>query len=150
MRAIDGQIFNLGGGETCQIKARDFIKTALPLFGLKPEILPEYAFATQNFHSGYYADSHTLNNLLNFQRKTLSEYFSDARKSISPVQKTLVKMIPNRVVRKYFVSMSEPLRAIRENNQKLITRFYGSREAFERLLPQKLKKDYGLIYNENI
>jgi hypothetical protein len=41
--------------------------------------------------------------------------------------------------------MSEPLQAIRENNQNLITRFYGSREAFERLLPQKLKKRYGVI-----
>lgn len=144
-KAINGKIFNLGGGDTCQIKARDFIHTTLPLYGLNPKILPEYAFATQNFHSGYYTDSQILNDLLRFQRKSLSEYFSDARKSISPLRKTLFKMIPHGIVRKYLEGLSEPLRAIRENNQKMIARFYGSREAFERLLPQKFKKDSGVI-----
>jgi len=37
--------------------------------------------------------------------------------------------------------MSEPFRAIRENNQPLIARFYGSREAFERLLLARLRLD---------
>ncbi len=137
--AIIGHIFNLGGGETCRISARDFLGTMLPMFGLKPTLLPDYAFATQNFHSGYYADSHKLNDLLHFQRQSLDEYFDAVRKRISPLQKTLVKMIPHKIVRNYFVNMSEPLQAIRVNNQELIARFYGSREAFEHLLPLKLR-----------
>ena len=143
--AIDGEIFNLGGGKTCQIKARDFIHATLPLYGLKPEILPEFAFATQNFHSGYYADSHKLNEFLRFQRRGLAEYFSDIRKTITPFRKALVKLIPNGIVQKYFLSMSEPLCAIRENNQKLITRFYGSRDAFEHLLPHQFRRKYEVI-----
>jgi nucleoside-diphosphate-sugar epimerase len=132
--AIGEKIFNLGGGETCRISARNFLNEMLPMFGIQPTLIPAYAFAIQNFHSGYYADSHKLNDLLHFQRKSLREYFSEVRTMISPVQKALIKMIPNKVVRNYFVNMSEPIKAIRENNQELIARFYGSREAFERLL----------------
>ncbi len=132
--AVVKKIFNLGGGETCRISARNFLNEMLPMFGIKPTLIPAYAFATQNFHSGYYADSHKLNDLLHFQRKDLKEYFSEVKTMISPVQKALIKAIPNNVVRKYFVYMSEPIKAIRENNQELIARFYGSREAFERLL----------------
>jgi nucleoside-diphosphate-sugar epimerase len=142
--AVAGQIFNLGGGKACQISARDFLYSTLPLFGVTPAVLPEYAFAIQNFHSGYYTDGHKLNDLLGFQRKSLHDYLVEVRAMVSPFQKTLIKMLPGRLVRNYFLRMSEPLQAIRENNQELITRFYGSREAFENLLNPRLKEKYSM------
>jgi nucleoside-diphosphate-sugar epimerase len=142
---VVGKIFNLGGGETCQIKARDFIYSILPLYGLNPKVLPEYAFAIKNFHSGYYADSHKLNEILNFQRKNLQDYLAEARTKISPLQKYLVSLLPGQLIHNYFLNLSEPVQAIRENNQELIARFYGSRQAFENLLPPKLKKKYANI-----
>ncbi len=135
--ALDGQIFNLGGGETCRMVARDFLRLMLPIFGVSPAALPAYAFATRNFHSGYYADGDRLEALLRFRRKTLADYLADLRASISPLSRALVNRIPRALIRGYFERMSEPLRAIRENNQALIERFYGSRRAFEQLFGQQ-------------
>jgi nucleoside-diphosphate-sugar epimerase len=146
---VIGQIFNLGGGEACRISARNFLHSILPLFGVHPAILPEYAFAIQNFHSGYYADSHKLNDLLGFQRKSLHDYLVELRGMISPLKKLLIRMLPGRLVRDYLLRMSEPLKAVQENNQELITRFYGSREAFENLLNPRLKQKYAMGRKKN-
>jgi nucleoside-diphosphate-sugar epimerase len=135
--AVDGQIFNLGGGESCRMIARDFLRLMLPIFGVSPAALPIYAFATRNFHSGYYADGDRLDALLRFRRKTLVDYLADLRAGISPLNRALVNLIPRALIRGYFERMSEPLRAIRENNQALIERFYGSRRAFEQLFAQQ-------------
>ena len=67
--SILGKIYNLGGGEKCRIKAKDFIKVMFQAWGLEPEILPDYAFAIQNFHSGYYQDSSELNGIFIISRE---------------------------------------------------------------------------------
>jgi nucleoside-diphosphate-sugar epimerase len=129
-----GNIYNLGGGEACRIKAKDFLKVMFPVWGLDSEILPEYAFATQNFHSGYYRDCSELNGILHFQRKTLEGYIDEVRKQISPIQRIIVMSIPNVLIRNYLLHMSAPLKAVKENNEVLIRRYYGSREKFNDLV----------------
>lgn len=131
--AIEGRIFNLGGGEKCQITARDFLKKMFPMWGLDSGILPDYAFATRNFHSGYYRDGDLLNNLLRFRRRTLQDYLDEMRSRVSPLQRWMVGAIPRSILRKWLLKMSDPLKAIQENNEALIGRFYGSRDAFEHL-----------------
>jgi len=128
---VFGKIFNLGGGEQCCITARDFLRKMFPLWGLPPDILPDYAFATRNFHSGYYADGEELNEILKFRRGTLHEYIDAMRAKISPITRFLVGSLPRPVVRSWLLKMSEPLKAIREGNENLITRFYGSRKTFD-------------------
>jgi len=132
--SILGRIFNLGGGERCRILAKDFLKVMFPMWGLDSGILPDFAFATQNFHSGYYQDGHELNGILNFQRRTLQDYLEEVRSRISPLQRLIVKSIPRVVIQKFLLRMSEPLRAIKENNEILIRRYYGSREKFYNLV----------------
>jgi len=134
-----GRIFNLGGGERCQIKAKDFVYKMFSLYGLKPAALPAHAFAIKNFHSGYYTDGDELEALLHFQNHTLDGYFEAVMRQISAVQRFFVRLIPAWAVRKYFVRLSEPLQAIRENNRKLIARFYGSRRNFE-ILVREIQK----------
>ena len=129
-----GKIFNLGGGEHCRIEAKDFVVKMFSFYGLKPASLPARAFATKNFHSGYYADGDELEEILRFQRSTLERYFETVRKQISAAQRFFVGLIPSWATRKYFENLSEPLQAIRENNRELIVRFYGSRRKFEALL----------------
>jgi len=121
-----GRIFNLGGGKECRIRARDFIRKILPLYGLEPSVLPEQAFARRNFHSGDYADGDKLQHLLAFRRKTLADYYVEVKRKISPLQRALVRMIPHRVLRLYLERMSDPLEAIRDNDTDLIQRYYGS------------------------
>jgi nucleoside-diphosphate-sugar epimerase len=133
---LSGRIFNLGGGQECRARAHNFLKTMLAIFGIDRTALPTHAFATRNFHSGYYVDGDELNNELDFRRKTLQDYYAAAKKRNPPWKRTLMSNIPNSIIREYFKRMSEPLKAIRANNHDLITRFYGSRREFESL-PQE-------------
>ncbi|MBN1667197.1 MAG: NAD(P)-dependent oxidoreductase [Anaerolineales bacterium] len=138
--AVWGRTFNLGGGPACQITARAFLQTMLPIFGLRGDLLPEQAFATDNFHSGFYADSDALNAVLDFQRGDLAGYFAEMRRNVHPLSRALVRLLPSALVRFYLLRMSEPLQAIRQDNQDLIRRFYGSRQAFESLLASTTRR----------
>jgi nucleoside-diphosphate-sugar epimerase len=123
---LDGRIFNLGGGEKCRVIARDFIRKTMEITGVNPDALPEYAFATQNFHSGYYADGDDLESILHFRRKTLADHYAKVAASIPSWRRAFNRLIPTSVTRRYLESLSEPLKALRENDTALIERFYGS------------------------
>ncbi|MBC8504256.1 MAG: NAD(P)-dependent oxidoreductase [Anaerolineales bacterium] len=128
-----GRIFNLGGGEKCRVKAREFMRSMMPMFGIAATALPESAFATKNFHSGDYVDGDELDRLIKFRRRTLKDYYETVKRGISPMQRLLVGMIPAPVVQQFFMRMSEPLRAIRVNDLEKIKRYYGSRQAFRQI-----------------
>ena len=134
--AVLGQIHNLGGGENFRRTAREFLHEMLPIFGVHPGSLPEWAFATRNFHSGYYADGDQTQALLQFRRGSLHDYYHQMRARVGELRRRLTSMLPQPVLRLYFERMSEPLQAIRENNQALIHRFYVSRQAFEQMIRQ--------------
>ena len=131
--ALWGKTFNLGGGEQCRTNARAFIKTMMPFYGVNPETIPEYAFATRNFHSGFYKDSDMLEKFLHFQKHTLEDHFNIVKEKVSPFQRFMIHMIPRFLIRAWMLRMSEPYKAIQENNKNLIARFYGSRKIFENL-----------------
>jgi nucleoside-diphosphate-sugar epimerase len=131
-----GRIFNLGGGPQCRTIARDFLANMLPKWGIDFKEIPEFAFATRNFHSGYYKDTELLNQVLQFQRSSILDYYRFVEERVSSFRRFIIRCIPRALVYKWFTRMSEPLRAIKENDEPLIERFYGSREAFERLLIQ--------------
>jgi len=123
-------VYNLGGGEECRIVAKDFIKKMFSIWGLDSSILPDYAFAIQNFHSGFYQDGNKLNQILGFRTKTLLDYLEMVKGKVSPNLKVIIHLIPRTLIRQFLIRMSEPLRAIRENDDLLIERFYGSRKNF--------------------
>ena len=135
--SLQGCIFNLGGGAKCRTKARDFLRQMFPLWGLEANILPEYAFATRNFHSGFYLDGFELDRILNFRRNSLLDYLNSIRSRINPVTRCIVRQLPHSIIRNWMLRMSEPLKAIRENNEELVNRFYGSREAFDKLFQRE-------------
>ena len=134
-------IFNLGGGEKCRIKAGEFLKEVFNIWGLDARVLPRHAFAIQNFHSGYYADSYHLNDLLNFQKRNLQDYYNQVRSKVSPFQKFFLRFVPKNILKQWLLSMSEPLNAIKKNNEALIERFYGSRKKFHELIEDTEKGD---------
>ena len=128
-----GNIYNLSGGEKCRTTAREWINTSLKIFGIDPNIFPENAFAIRNFHCGYYADGTKLEEILFFQREGLKEHFDAVRECVPFTLKLITKIVPKKVIRKFLLKMSEPLKAIKTNNEELIKRFYGSREEFKKL-----------------
>jgi nucleoside-diphosphate-sugar epimerase len=129
VRAIDhldelrGNIYNLSGGEKCRIDYFDFLAKSFEIFGLGKPGFAENSFARKNFHCGYYADGDKLNDILDFRRDTIEDYFIKVGMSISPFRK-----ISSGILRKIIIAnlqrKSEPLAAVRKNNIKDIEHFF--------------------------
>jgi nucleoside-diphosphate-sugar epimerase len=120
---LKGNIYNLSGGEKCRIDYFDFLTRSFEIFGLGKPDFADNSFARKNFHCGYYEDGDLLNEILDFRRDTIEDYFANLKKSISPVRKIasglLRKIIIGNLQRK-----SEPLAAIRKNNTADIEHFF--------------------------
>lgn len=108
--SIKGKIFNLGGGLLCRIIYRDLLTRSFAIYGLGDFRFPEKSFAEKNFHCGYYADGHELEELLHFRHDTMDTYFSKVRDSVSPFQKMMTAVV-RKTARRILLSRSEPYRA---------------------------------------
>ena len=129
VKAIDHQaqlskkIFNLGGGENCRIQYDDFLSKSFEIFGLgKLNFLPK-SFADKNFHCGYYADGDLLNDILDFRKDTLNDYFENQQIKVSVFMKALISFfkVP---IKKYLQKQSEPLAAYLHNDLKMIDHYF--------------------------
>jgi len=92
LRELQGQIFNLGGGEQCRTSYHDFLENMFRIYGLNTRDININAFAPNNFHCGYYIDGHKLNNILNFQNDTLITYYERLKKE-TPIYKRFITSI---------------------------------------------------------
>ncbi len=122
---LGGRIFNLAGGEKCRIIYKDFLERSFELFGLGKLNFPPDAFARQNFHCGYYVDSHELIDILNFNQDTIETYFEKVAKGISPMQRLFTRMF-HRIIKASLLKKSEPLRALKKKDSRLIRHFFGN------------------------
>jgi len=86
---LKGQIFNLGGGEKCRTSYHEFLENMFKIYGLKTRGINLDAFASNNFHCGYYIDGHRLNNILHFQNDTLITYYERLKKE-TPFHKKFI------------------------------------------------------------
>jgi len=122
--ALAGKIFNLSGGITCQVIYEEFICQAFKNSGLGKLDFPQNAFATRNFHCGYYADGDDLENILHFRKDSLHNFYKLQQSAIPAYKKTLVSLF-RKPIKMALVAKSEPLQAIRNKNIALINRFFG-------------------------
>ena len=129
VNAIDKQaqlskrIFNLGGGENCRIIYDDFLSHSFKLYGLGELDFPSKTFAEKNFHCGYYQDGYILENILNFRKDTLSNYFEDEKNKVSLFKKLFISIF-KKPIKKYLQSQSEPLAAYLNQDIKLVQHFF--------------------------
>jgi len=136
--AIDCQplrrrIFNLGGGPKMRLYYRDILVNFLKVAGIRGALLPENAFATCNFHCGFYADSQELEDLLHFQKHNLEEFLA-AASNAHPWRRKLLEWISPfilPIVRFFLLRMSEPLIARKQKDKKLCYRFFGTESPVE-------------------
>jgi nucleoside-diphosphate-sugar epimerase len=119
---LENRIFNLSGGEKCRIIYRDFLSRSFEISGLGKNPFPDEAFATANFHCGFYDDNNKLENILHFQRDSIEDYFSLFKKNTNPAAKFIATLFRPLIIKK-LVKLSDPLKAKRDNNKVLITRF---------------------------
>jgi cholest-5-ene-3beta,7alpha-diol 3beta-dehydrogenase len=120
---LNGKIFNLSGGEKCRIDYRDFLSRSFEIFGLGKLDFRENSFAGRNFHCGYYADGDDLNDILDFRRETIDDYFLTLEKNVSLFQK-IPTVLFRRIIKKNLQKKSEPLAAINSNNEEEIRHFF--------------------------
>ena len=76
-----GKTFNIAGGKNCRTIYKDYIDKMMELFGLGKNLLPDSAYAKADFHCGY-MNTEQSQNLLNYQRHSLEDYYEEAKKEI--------------------------------------------------------------------
>ena len=118
------RIFNLGGGGKCRIRYDEFLSRSFSIYGLGKLDFPPKSFAEKNFHCGYCADGDELENILNFRKETVDDYFEREKKKTSPFIK-LFTSIFKWAIKKYLINQSEPLNAIKKKDLKMINRFFN-------------------------
>lgn len=120
---ISGKLFNLGGGKNCRCSYLEFLTESFAIFGLGEVDFPENAFAEHNFHCGNYADGDELENILKFRRDNLESYFKHEKSKVTGFQRVITKCIKS-IVKNRLIKQSEPLEAIRNNDKKMLDRFF--------------------------
>ena len=120
---LSKRIFNLGGGENCRIIYDDFLSHSFKIYGLGKLNFPRKTFAEKNFHCGYYEDGQVLDNILNFRKDTLSNYFEKEESKVSSFLKSIISLF-NKPIKKYLQRQSEPLAAYVNRDAKLIQHYF--------------------------
>lgn len=121
---LSHRLFNLGGGEACRITYEEFLSTSFVIFGLGKLNFPKNAFATHNFHCGFYQDGDALEEILHFRKATMESYFETVKKSVSPIKRFFARLF-NRDVKRHLLRQSDPLKAIKKKDRGLIRRFFN-------------------------
>lgn len=131
INAIDNQaqvskkIFNLGGGENCRIIYEDFLSHSFKIYGLGKLDFPPKTFAEKNFHCGYYEDGHLLDNILNFRKDTLSDYFQEEKSKVSLFKRVIISVL-KKPIKKYLQKQSEPLAAFTNQDKEMMHHYFKS------------------------
>ncbi|MGV9173692.1 MAG: NAD-dependent epimerase/dehydratase family protein [Promethearchaeia archaeon] len=104
---IWGKTLNLAGGPKCRIVYGDYIHKMLDIFGLGGDLLPKDAFSERPFHCGF-MDTRESQELLEYQRYTLDEYFEDVKEKVK-VSRFFIKtfqLIARPIAKKYLLDKS--------------------------------------------
>lgn len=125
---VAGKVFNLGGGEHCRILYKDFIARAFNAFGMGKPNFPEFAFARQNFHCGYYTDGKNLEDILHFQSDTIDSYFDRLNASVPSIQRLATRPFSG-IVKWFLTHLSEPLKAYKSKNPERMAFYFGKIES---------------------
>jgi len=123
-KQLSRKIFNLGGGSKCRTTYRVMLETVFDIVGLKKLDFPEHAFATTNFHCGYYTDGDDLEKILHFRKQTLEDFYQAYRNETTSFMKKTTSMLSFLIKRK-LLKHSEPYQAYREKDEILMKRFFG-------------------------
>ena len=121
---LTGQVFNLGGGEKCCTTYENFLEMSFSIFGLGALNFPDFAFAHQNFHCGYYEDGNKLEDILGFRGDTLETYYNQTRKS-TPLVTRILCFTFRGFIKKFLLKQSEPYNSVRKNNKFQMNQFFG-------------------------
>ena len=104
---LNKRTFNLSGGKNCRVQYAEFLEKCFKISGLGNQPFPSEAYATSDFHCGYYEDSEELNEILDFQKDTINDYYEQFGNEMGQVKINLAKFFRYFII-KYFLSKSDP------------------------------------------
>ncbi|MBK6610246.1 MAG: NAD(P)-dependent oxidoreductase [Sphingobacteriales bacterium] len=122
---ISKKIFNLGGGENYRISYADFLNRSFEISGLGKADFPKFAFASKNFHCGYYQDGEILEKILHFRNGTIDDYFNNMAKQTNKLIYFLTSIF-RRSIKNNLLKKSEPYLAYKNKDTKLMNRFFNN------------------------
>jgi len=121
---LKNTIFNLAGGESCRAPFHEILSTAFGISGMGKLNFPEGAFATANFHCGYYADGDDLENIVHFRKDTKEDYFRMMGEAIPEWQKLSAKLFAP-IVKWAMLQTSDPWKAKKSNDKYGMKRYFN-------------------------
>ena len=122
-KELTGNIYNLGGGSSCRISYKAFLLRSFNIFGLGALSFPDSAFATKNFHCGFYQDGDILNSIVDFRRDTIDSYFEQVAASVPAIQR-ISTIVLSPIIKRKLLSQSEPYAACKSRNQDEIDHYF--------------------------
>lgn len=120
---LNGKIYNLAGGEKCRIIYRDFLSRSFKIAGLGELNFRENSFAERNFHCGYYEDGDILNDILDFRRETIEDYFRIMGEN-TPIYRKMFTALFRGLIKQNIQKKSEPLAAMKFKNTPDIEHYF--------------------------
>ena len=133
-----GNVYNIGGGESCRLTAFQFIDKLYKMMGVDFRRLedPNW-YALRNFHGQWYYDSDKLNDYLNFRSESVDDVVTKIKKKLSMSMRLLrllpVKWVKERIMRPRATTKNSPLYWMKHNLDGRIRAFFGSRENWEKI-----------------
>ncbi len=124
---VKGRIFNLGGGPKCTTTYGTFLANNFRIFGLAPLDFPSRAFATKNFHCGYYEDGQELEDILHFRHDTLEDYYRAVNKSTCFITRGVATLL-SRVIKSFLLTKSEPYKAWKDQDEEAMSYYFRDNE----------------------
>lgn len=118
---IWGGIYHIGGGEECRTNFREYLNVMTDLYGLGEKLLPEEAFAKDNFHCGFYETGNS-QQLLNYQRHSLKDYYRAVKRKLIHVRRTIkiFYFIVHPIARMYLLSQSKYYKKFKKTSKNSI------------------------------
>jgi len=129
------RVYNMSGGPKCRVVYANYLDRMMRIFGYGDyrRLFRRKWFALRNFHCGWYADSHLLNNYLGHWRQTLDDHYTQVTDNIPFSLKVGTKIGPEFLVRAYLKRMADPLKWIERDDVEKVKAFFGSHAAWEKI-----------------
>jgi nucleoside-diphosphate-sugar epimerase len=131
-----GQVYNIGGGESCRLTAYQFAQKIYGLMGVDFRDLedPNW-YALRNFHGQWYLDSDKLHDLLPFRSESVDQFLGQLKKKL-PFSTRILKFLPRKWVKSKFMrpqatTPNSPLYWLEHKLEDKVKAFFGSRAKWE-------------------
>lgn len=122
--SLNHRLFNLGGGEQCRITYREFLNRVFQMAGLGAPSFPPRAFATRNYHCGFYGDSSELDRILHFRSDDLNACMEEIQSRFKPAKRVVYQLLKH-TIHANLLRSSSPYRAYITANRRLVEYYFG-------------------------